>query len=310
MQTTSYHTPVLAEETLSFLINSTTGTYVDVTLGGGGHADAILRKLDHNGRLVGFDADDDALQFSSERLARFGQQATFRKGNFSDLKSNLSRCGVKEVDGVLFDLGVSSYQLDEPSKGFSFNSAGPLDMRMDRHQSLTGQDVVNEYDKDRLATIIWQFGEERYSRRIAKAIVEARMEKPITTGKDLAHVLAEVVGERFLTKTLARVFQAVRIEVNGELQNLTSGLAEAIDVLRPGGRLVVIAYHSLEDRIVKDTMKFASATSVAGVSKFLPPTALTARLKILTKKCVEPRESEIRSNPRARSAKLRAAEKL
>lgn len=310
MQASTYHTPVLTEETLSFLINSKHGVYVDATLGGGGHADAILHRLDPDGRLIGLDADDDAVLFVSNRLAGFQNRLIVRKSNFRDIKKIVSECGVEGVEGVLFDLGVSSRQLDEPAKGFSFRSDSPLDMRMDRTQILSARAVVNDYDEHRLADILWNYGEERNSRKIARAIMLAKLRKPIESGKDLARVIEDLVGDRFLTKTLARVFQAIRIEVNGELENLKAGLSDAIDILNPGGRLAVISYHSLEDRIVKETMKAAAATSDASLSRFLPPATLNPRLRILTKKFVGPGATEIRANPRARSAKLRAAEKL
>lgn len=310
MQASSYHTPVLVEETLSFLIQSKRGVYIDATLGGGGHAEAILRQLDPDGKLIGLDADEDALRFASSRLADYQGRLITRKSNFRDLNKIVLELGVGAVDGVLFDLGVSSYQLDEPSKGFSFRSDSRLDMRMDRNQALSAREVVNDYDEHRLSDILWKFGEERHSRKIAHAIVASRLSKALETGKDLSRIVEKLVADRFLIKTLARVFQAIRIEVNGELDNLTIALSEAIDVLTSGGRLVVISYHSLEDRIVKETMKAASATSDTGLSKFLPPATLQPRLRILTKKFVGPRDSELRINPRARSAKMRAAEKI
>ncbi len=310
MHASSYHTPVLIEEALSFLIGSNHGVFVDATLGGGGHAEGILRSLDSDGKLIGIDADDDALRAAEDRLQSFGDRFTARHGNFRDLKAILNECGIDRAAGILFDLGVSSHQLDEPARGFSFTSESLLDMRMDRAGSLTAQAVVNEYDESRLADVIWKFGEERFSRKIARAIVAARSRKRLQTGKDLTRVLENVVGDRFLTKTLARVFQAIRIEVNGELESLKLGLSDGIDILNPGGRLVVISYHSLEDRVVKETLKAASESFDTRLSKFLPPTPLTPRLNILTKKFVGPGEPEVRSNPRARSAKLRAAEKL
>jgi 16S rRNA (cytosine1402-N4)-methyltransferase len=310
VQAPSYHTPVLTEETLSFLINAKNGVYVDATLGGGGHAEALLQQLDPGGRLIGLDADDDAVRFAAARLAPFHSRLTVRKSNFKNLKKVVLDCGVEEVDGVLFDLGVSSHQLDEPSKGFSFHSDSRLDMRMDRSQVLTAYEVVNGYEERLLADILWNYGEERNSRKIARAILLVRSHMAIESGKDLAQVIETIVGDRFLTKTLARVFQAIRIEVNGELENLKAGLSDAIDILKTGGRLAVISYHSLEDRMVKETMKAAAATSDPNLSKFLPPAIVNPRLRILTKKFVGPGASELDSNPRARSAKLRVAEKL
>jgi 16S rRNA (cytosine1402-N4)-methyltransferase len=310
VQGSSYHTPVLLEETLSFLIKSKSGVYVDATLGGGGHAEAIVALLENDGRLIGLDADNDALQFATIRLSGYRDRFIARKGNFKEFKKTVLADGVVGVDGALFDLGVSSFQLNEPTKGFSFRSDSPLDMRMDRTQALSAHEVVNAYDERRLSQIFREYGEERNARRIARAVVSARSARPLESGKDLVRVVEGIVGDRFLTKTLARVFQAIRIEVNRELENLTIGLSEAIDVLNPGGRLVVISYHSLEDRIVKETLKAASATSDTSLSKFLPAATLQPRLRILTKKFVGPSDSEVRANPRARSAKLRAAEKI
>ncbi len=305
-----YHTPVLAEEAVSFLVNAPTGVYVDGTLGGGGHAEVILRKLGPEGKLVGIDADDDALRFASGRLAEFGTRVIVRRGNFRDLRAILAESGIGTVEGVLLDLGVSSHQLDEPSRGFSFTSDAPLDMRMNREGSLTAQEVVNDYEEERLAGIFREYGEEHNARKIARAVVQSRARKRIQTGKELTRVLESVTGDRFLTKTLARVFQAIRIEVNGELESLKRGLSDALEVLNPGGRLVVISYHSLEDRIVKETFRAASATTDTHLSRFLPPTVLTPSARLLTRKFVGPADAEIRSNPRARSAKLRAVEKL
>ncbi len=310
MQEPPYHTPVLLEETLSFLITAKHGVYVDATLGGGGHAEAILRSLGREGYVVGIDADEDAISSASKRLANFQNRFTARKANFKNLRSITSEWEAKGIVGVLFDLGVSSRQLDDPSKGFSFHSASPMDMRMNRDQSLSAEQVVNGYDEEKLADVLWKYGEERFARKIAQALVHQRTVKPIRSGKELAHTIEKIVGERFLVKTLARVFQAIRIEVNDELESLRRGLSDAIDILVPGGRLAVISYHSLEDRIVKETMKAAAATSDTHVSRFLPPTVLKPSLKILTKKSVGPGDSEIRTNPRARSAKLRVAEKL
>lgn len=310
MPASSYHTPVLVEETLSLLLTSVRGIYVDATLGGGGHAEAILKRLDSEGRLIGLDADEDAIAAASHRLAGFGDRLIARRSNFRNLRNVIVECGIEGVEGVLFDLGVSSYQLDEPSKGFSYRSDSPLDMRMDRTESLSAREVVNDYDEDKLSEILRTYGEERQARRIARAIISSRTAKPLETGNDLARIVKELIGDRFLVKTLSRVFQAIRIEVNGELQNLKEGLSGAVDLLNPGGRMAVISYHSLEDRIVKDTMKAGAATSDTNRSKFLPPMPLQPRLRILTKKFVGPGDLEIRSNPRARSAKLRVAEKV
>lgn len=305
-----YHTPVLLDEVLSLLITKRGGVYVDATLGGGGHAEAIVKHLTRTGTLIGIDADDDAIQFSTSRLSAFAQQVTFISGNFSNLKSALHAMGREHITGILFDLGVSSYQLDEPSKGFSYRSDNRLDMRMNRTGSLDAYMVINQYTESRLSEVFWNYSEERLSRRLARVIVRQRAVAPIETTGDLARIVEGAVGKKFLTQALSRIFQAVRIEVNNELENLTIALTDAIDVLEKGGRVVVISYHSLEDRIVKQAFKEAAASSVASGNKLVPDTIVKPRLKILTKKPIEATEREVQENPRARSAKLRAAERL
>jgi 16S rRNA (cytosine1402-N4)-methyltransferase len=210
----------------------------------------------------------------------------------------------------LLDLGVSSYQIDEPSKGFSFQTDELLDMRMDRHQQVDAKHVVNQYDEQALVDILWTYGEEKHSRRIAKAIVQRRIEQPIETTGQLAALIERTIGGRFLNKTLARVFQAIRIEVNNELENLRQALCDCVDVLNPGGRLVVISYHSLEDRLVKYAFRAASAQSIPSGNKIIPDTPLQPVLTMLTRKPVTASEEEMAVNPRSRSAKLRAAEKV
>ncbi len=310
MRLASYHTPVLREEVLAWLITSTDGVYVDATLGGGGHAESILQRLDPTGMLVGFDADPDAIQFAAGRLSVFGERAILVRDNFRNLSAALTLRGINRVSGILFDLGVSSYQLDEPSKGFSFRGDDRLDMRMDPSQSLDARAVLNYYDEAELADLIWSYGEERASRSIARAVARQRTEAPLETTGELVALVRSVVGERFLIKTLARVFQALRIEVNGELGNLTDGLAQAVKVLKPGARVVVISYHSLEDRIVKETFKRDAALFEPSGNKLVPDKVLEPTLRILTKKPIGATEEECRLNPRSRSAKLRAAEKL
>jgi 16S rRNA (cytosine1402-N4)-methyltransferase len=306
----SYHTPVLREEVLTWLITSADGVYVDATLGGGGHAESILQRLDPTGMLVGFDADPDAIQFAAARLSSFGERATLIHDNFRNISAALAQREIDQVSGILFDLGVSSYQLDEPSRGFSFRGDDRLDMRMDPSQPLDARTVLNQYDEAVLAGIIWKYGEERASRSLARAIVRQRTKAPLETTGELVALVKSVVGERFLIKTLARVFQALRIEVNKELENLTDALAQAIGLLQPGAHVVVISYHSLEDRIVKETFKREAALIRPSGNKFVPDTILEPKLRILTKKPVEATDEESRANTRSRSAKLRAAEKL
>ncbi|MBI3580044.1 MAG: 16S rRNA (cytosine(1402)-N(4))-methyltransferase RsmH [Ignavibacteriales bacterium] len=305
-----YHTPVLLDEVLSLLITKRGGAYVDATLGGAGHAEAVLKRLTRSGILIGIDADDDAIQFASKRLSAFEQQVTFISSNFKNLKSTLRSLGREHITGILFDLGVSSYQLDEPSKGFSYRSDSRLDMRMNRTGALDAYEVVNRYPEDKLFEVFWNYSEERLSKRLARVIVRQRASGPIETTGDLAAIVEGAVGKKFLTQALSRIFQAIRIEVNDELENLKIALTDAIDLLEKGGRVVVISYHSLEDRIVKQALKEASASSIASGHKLVPDTIIKPKLKILTKKPVEATEREVRENPRARSAKLRAAERL
>jgi 16S rRNA (cytosine1402-N4)-methyltransferase len=310
LPTAPFHTPVLLHEVLSFLITAPEGTYVDATLGGGGHAEALLQQLGPSGRLIGLDADQDALSFAGERLKRFGDRSILVQGNFGKLESVLSRIGVTAVTGVLFDLGVSSFQLDEGAKGFSFRSDARLDMRMDRGLVRDAVTILGNFTADDLTRIFRDYGEERYARRIARKIVDRRKRDPILTSGQLSALVAEAVGSRFLTKSLARIYQAIRIEVNDELKNLECGLRQAIDLITPGGRIVAISYHSLEDRIVKQEFKAASATSVRSGTALLPDRPVDAKLKILTKKVVEASSTEQSENFRARSAKLRAAERI
>ncbi len=306
----SYHTPVLREEVLTWLITSDSGVYVDATLGGGGHAESILQRLNPAGVLVGLDADSDAIQFATSRLSGFQERAVLVHSNFRDISAALAQKGIDQVRGILFDLGVSSYQLDEPSRGFSFRTDDRLDMRMDRTQVLDARSVVNQYNERELADILWMYGEERASRRIAHALVRRRTHSPLQTTGELAAVVREAVGEKFLVKSLARVFQALRIEVNNELMNLETALAQAIVLLESGGRLVVISYHSLEDRIVKDSLKREAASVQRSGNKLVPDTPLQPKVKILTKKLIAATDEECRRNPRSRSAKMRVAEAL
>lgn len=310
MHESTFHTPVLLQEVLRYLLTAPDGVYVDATVGGGGHAAAVLERLGSKGSVIGIDTDYDAIVVAQRRLERFGRRAVLVQDNFRNLKTILAVRRHQQVDGVLFDLGVSSFQLDEATKGFSFRSDERLDMRMDRRGWIDARAVVNEYSEQKLAELFWKYGEEKHARRIAKRIVQARAQKSIDTTGELAGVVEAVVGHRFLTKSLARVFQAIRIEVNNELENLQQALGDAIDVVRSGGRIVVISYHSLEDRIVKQTMKRAAATMIPSGSKLIPDKPLQPRVAILTKKPITASPSEIIVNPRSRSAKLRAAEKL
>jgi 16S rRNA (cytosine1402-N4)-methyltransferase len=286
------HIPVMLEEVIEMMRLKSNGVYIDGTIGLGGHAEAILR---HCGgcMLIGIDRDEDALNLARERLRHYSVH--LERDKFSNMEDIIRRLGYKEVDGILLDLGVSSLQLKSEGRGFSFLRDETLDMRMDRSQGLTALEIVNEYPEDRLADIFWHYGEERFSRRIARAIVEARGKKSIRTCSELAQLIEKTIGRRGRIHPATRIFQALRIEVNKELSELSMAMSSGINILKKGGRFCVISYHSLEDRIVKRAFK-----EFAEKGKAL----------IVTKKPLIPKEEERRQNPSSRSAKLRVAERL
>ena len=302
-----YHDPVLLDNAIGLLVMPGGKIFVDGTVGGGGHAEEICRRMGNAATLVCFDADEDALRYSRERLSAFAGHVVFVHSNFSNLESELRSRNIHSIDGLLLDLGVSSFQLNDPSKGFSFRSDDSIDMRMDRHQPLSGGDVVNTYPEKDLADILWKYGEEKNSRRIARAIVQRR---PLGATGDLREAISSVTSGRYLTKTLARVFQAIRIHVNRELDNLETVLHSSLRLLSPAGRVVVISYHSLEDRIVKNFFRQQSTSVVPSGNKYIPDVRSTPQFKVLTKRPLTPSAREVERNPRARSAKLRAAERL
>ncbi len=296
----SRHIPVMSEEVLLLLVRGTNRTYLDCTVGYSGHAEKILEASGSNSRLIGFDRDEVAIAASREKLARFGGRVLLFHGHFVDLKQHLTLSGISQVDGILFDLGVSSPQLEEPARGFSFQEDGPLDMRMDQSMSGTAAELVNRWPEAQLADTIFQFGEERFSRRIARAIVCARQRHPLATTKELVSVIEGAVPANYRHGRLhcaTRTFQALRIAVNQELDCLEPALRDAVDVLSPGGRLCVISFHSLEDRIVKHTLRTLSSTDYP-------------KVVVLTKKPQVPSREESGRNPRSRSAKLRAAQRV
>ena len=301
----------MPEETLRLLEPRAGGVYCDATLGGGGHAERILRATAPDGRLIGIDRDPAALQAAGARLSPFGERVTLVHGTFGEARAILERLGVVPVDGFVLDLGVSSPQLDRGERGFSFRQAGPLDMRMDPTAGETAEGLIRRIGVDELADILRRYGEERYAGRIARAVKDAVMQGVVTSTTELAALIARAVPTRERHKDPAtRTFQALRIAVNDELGQLERFLADFPSLVRPGGRVVVIAFHSLEDGLVKNRFRDLAKESgyppdIAAKLGLPPPT-----VKVLTRKPLEPSEAEVAGNPRARSAKLRAAELL
>lgn len=308
------HLPVMVVEVLEYLELVPGKIIVDATLGGGGHAEAILKRLPRGGRLIGIDRDRDALQASRERLSGFGEQFLAVKANFNTLADVIGRFAPDGIDGLLFDLGVSSYQLDSEMRGFSYKEDVFLDMRMDRELPQTAADLLKELSHGELAKIFRTYGEEKWASRIASFIIEHRLKKgPVVGSKQLVEIIKSAIPARARRQgghPAKRVFQALRIAVNRELENIEIGLKQGMRGLRPGGRVVVISYHSLEDKIVKNFFRDSSQKCVC------PPGMPECRcgkipvLKTLTKKPRFPSREEVDANPRSRSARLRAAEKL
>lgn len=307
------HEPVLYGRCLEGLEIKPNGIYVDGTLGGGGHSFGICERLGEEGALIGIDRDRDALDAAGKRLEGFKCGKHFVQSNYSEIKDVLGRLGIVKIDGALLDLGVSSFQLDNPERGFSYMNQAPLDMRMSRDDKLTAYDVVNGYDKKELAEIISRYGEERWASRIADFIAKRRKDKPIETTLELVDVIKAAIpasARRTGPHPAKRTFQAIRIEVNDELNQLERAIEEFCDVLAPGGRLCVITFHSLEDRIVKEI--FARRADPCTCPKGLPMCVCGKKpdIKKVTGKPIQPDDKETGENPRARSAKLRIAQKI
>lgn len=297
----TYHVPVLLKESVDGMMIRPGGTYVDVTFGGGGHSREILSRLDKGGRLLGFDQDEDA-----ERNIVNDPHFTFVRSNFRYLHNFLRYHNIEKVDAILADLGVSSHHFDDSERGFSFRFDGELDMRMNKRAGLTAADVVNTYEEERLANLFYLYGELKNSRKLASVIVKARANGAIKTIGEFLEVIKPLFGREREKKELAKVFQALRIEVNQEMEALKEMLTAATDALKPGGRLVVITYHSLEDRMVKNIMKTGNVEGKANQDFF---GNLQTPFKLVNNKVIVPSEEEIERNPRSRSAKLRIAEK-
>ncbi|MFB3164153.1 16S rRNA (cytosine(1402)-N(4))-methyltransferase RsmH [Neobacillus sp. 179-J 1A1 HS] len=307
------HTTVLLDEAVNGLNIKPDGIYVDCTLGGAGHSSLILSKLTENGKLFAFDQDEVAIANANEKLSRYGEQLTIIKSNFLYLKEELEKLGIEKVDGVLYDLGVSSPQLDTPERGFSYHHDAPLDMRMDNHADISAYDVINHWSYEDLVRIFFRYGEEKFSKQIARKIEARREIKPIETTFELVELIKEGIPAPARRKgghPAKRIFQAVRIAVNDELAVFEKSLQKAIDILNPEGRISVITFHSLEDRICKAAFKKASETPDLPHGLPIIPEEFKPILKLITRKPILPSEEELEHNNRARSAKLRIAEKL
>jgi 16S rRNA (cytosine1402-N4)-methyltransferase len=306
------HRPVLLRETVAALGCRPGGSWVDGTLGAGGHAEEILRATSPDGHLLGLDRDAEALDLARRRLEPFAARIELRHADYRSLPEILAAAGVPAIDGILLDLGVSSLQLDDPARGFSFQEDGPLDMRMDRTQRTTAADLVNGLPPREIAALLQRFGEEPAARRVARAIAAEREREPIRTTGRLAGILQRTVGARGPGRIhpATRTFQALRIAVNDELEGLDSLLEEAVGCLKPGGRIAVIAFHSLEDRIVKRTLRGLAHRCIC--PRDLPRCACGRPdlVRLVTRKAVRPGDDEVRDNPRSRSARLRVAERL
>jgi 16S rRNA (cytosine1402-N4)-methyltransferase len=306
------HTTVLLHEAVDGLNIQPDGIYVDCTLGGAGHSQLILSKLSDKGKLYAFDQDDTAIAHAKVLLAEYGNKVTLIKSNFTHLKEELNKLGVDRVDGVLYDLGVSSPQLDTPERGFSYHHDAPLDMRMDKQSSVSAYDVINSWRYEDLVRIFFQYGEEKFSKQIARRIETLREQKPIESTGELVELIKDVIpapARRTGGHPAKRIFQAIRIAVNDELGVFESSLKIAMELLNPGGRISVITFHSLEDRICKVALKKESSLPELPPGLPIIPDEYQPKMKLITRKPILPSEEELEHNNRARSAKLRIAEK-
>jgi len=306
------HISVLLNESVDGLEIKKDGIYLDGTMGGGGHSEAILKKLSPKGTLIGIDRDTEALAASRKRLENF-KNVHYVHSNYKDIKNVLDDLEIEKIDGAVLDLGVSSYQLDNRERGFSYMEDAPLDMRMNRESEFSAYDVVNTYSEEKLASIFFEYGEERFSRKIASIICDRRKNAPVKTTLELVDIIKAAIPERFRQKNshpAKRTFQAIRIEVNGELRDLRNSLDDFFEALKPGGRLCVITFHSLEDRIVKQA--FASYATGCTCPPDFPICVCgnKPRGKVISRKPVLPTDEECESNKRSKSAKLRIVEKL
>lgn len=305
------HKSVLLNETIDGLNIKPNGIYVDGTLGGGGHAYEVCRRLGEKGSIVGIDQDAAAIEAASARLKDFGEKVTIVRSNYCDMKSKLHELGIDKVDGIVLDLGVSSYQLDTAERGFSYREDAPLDMRMDTRQKMTARDIVNDYTEADLYRVIRDYGEDKFAKNIAKHIVQARAVKPVETTAELSEIIRASIPMKFQKKSghpAKRTFQAIRIELNRELDVLRDSLDDMIDLLNPGGRLCIITFHSLEDRIVKSAFRKNENPCTCPPDFPVCVCGKKSKGSIITKKPILPSEEELEYNSRSKSAKLRIFE--
>jgi len=294
------HVPVMLGEVLDFLKLAPGQTIVDATLGMGGHAIEILKRITPNGRLIGIDRDEDSLAICRQRLSEFKDNTEFVHANFSDLDQVLANLGIEKIDGIIFDLGISSYQLHDVQRGFSFQQEGPLDMRLDKSSYICAYDLVNNLNENEISAILWNFGQERWHNRIARLLIQERKNEPIATTKQLADLVMRAIPYRYRKSyyrihPATRTFQAVRIAVNRELEILENTIKKAVDILKEQARICVISFHSLEDRVIKHTFRALKADGL---------------IDIITAKPLTPNFSEIEANPSSRSSKFRVAERI
>ncbi|GAA0788521.1 16S rRNA (cytosine(1402)-N(4))-methyltransferase RsmH [Hathewaya limosa] len=309
------HVSVLLNETVEGLNIKESGIYVDGTLGGAGHSSEVLKKLESKGRLIGIDQDTEALKAASKRLEQYNKynNVTFVHNNFHNIKFILEELEINGIDGIMMDLGVSSYQLDNKDRGFSYMQDAPLDMRMNRDSDFSAYDVVNSYEEEKLCKIIKEYGEEKFARKIAFNIVKQRQEKPVETTLELVEIIRKSIPGKFQREgghPAKRTFQAIRIEVNGELEILNKTIEDAVDKLNVGGRIAIITFHSLEDRIVKNKFRELEKPCTCPSSFPICVCGKKSKVKVITRKPIEPSEEEREFNSRSRSAKLRIAERI
>ncbi|MBN2091204.1 16S rRNA (cytosine(1402)-N(4))-methyltransferase RsmH [candidate division KSB1 bacterium] len=306
----NFHIPVLLTEVCEYLISDKNGIYVDGTLGGGGHSEAILNQLTVSGKVIGIDLDRDAIEQATRRLSNFGEQFNAIQTNFREIKALLKNLKLKSINGLLLDLGVSSHQLDKVNRGFSYQVSTELDMRLSQDQDIRAVDILNQFSEQELAKIIYEYGEERFARKIAQKIVQERQVHPVDSSEKLRSIVSSIIPFQYQIKSLARVFQALRIAVNRELDNLVQCLNDVLPCLEPGGRLVIISYHSLEDRIVKQFFKDNEKKCHCPPGFPICVCGGKGMLEIVTRKPILPGLDEIEKNSRARSGKLRVAQRI